>query len=279
MKNKISNFLGLKLKGGLGTGTLYLILLMILIGFAGIQLTNGLVPTRLPKNTGTAVTPKLETTYPDPGKKRLQLYTFGYTTAAPTAPPVPQGNLCAGDAFNEEPDIFRGSVPPAGGVVTAGGQIKVWIDDGNGGSMAPGEKVDPTTGRITTPGDRTSSDGKGANYYLWEPAIYLTKLTSPSQPGPYSGDAENGGTPNFPIAIKGEVSYGDGGNKNGFVKGLPPIDPVENIRGGRSGHGGSIGQYIWDVNSLGLSTGYYRVQIVTHDGDGDLAIDCSTIQI
>jgi len=76
-----------KLKGGLGTGTLWVIALMIILVVIGAQLTNGLVPTRLPKNTGTIVTPKYEP--PEPGKEKLQLYTFGFTTPAPTVAPQP----------------------------------------------------------------------------------------------------------------------------------------------------------------------------------------------
>lgn len=75
------------LKGGLGTGTLYLIVILLLIGVVSSQLTNGLVPTNVPNNKGVVVTPKFEA--PEPDKDNLQLYTFGFITSAPTLPPQP----------------------------------------------------------------------------------------------------------------------------------------------------------------------------------------------
>lgn len=194
------------------------------IGTLSFELMGGRLPSPQPSSPdGQQIIVQTPTPDPSGGKKNLQLYTFFGSTPTPPAKPLQKGNVCANDKFNEEPDIFRGSDPPAGGIVTAGGQIKVWIDDGNGGSMAPGEKVDPNTGQITTPGDRSASDGKGPNYYLWEPAIYLTKLNSSDQPGPFSGDAENGGTPYFPVAIKGKISYADQGNDTGFLKGYRQV--------------------------------------------------------
>lgn len=260
-------------------GFLFIAIILALLTFVSFYLVGG----KLPSLTNTNPNPQevvVDPFAPEDGKKNLQLYTFKGSTPTP-APfqPQPQGNVCAGDKFNEEPDIFLASDPPPGGVARAGSQVRVWVDDGNGGSISDGEKIDPATGRITTPGDRTATDGKGPGYYLWEPAIYLTPITSPTQAGPFSGDAENGGTPRFPTIVKGEVSYSDGGNDGGFIKGIPPIDPPVNVVGGRKGHGGHIAQFIWDVNTFGLAPGTYRAQIVIHDGDGDLAINCTTIQI
>lgn len=74
-------------KGGINTGTLYLVVILVLMGVVGAQLTNGLVPTNQPDNKGTVVTPKYEP--PEPDKKNLQLYTFGFITPAPTVPVQP----------------------------------------------------------------------------------------------------------------------------------------------------------------------------------------------
>ncbi|HUQ85689.1 MAG TPA: hypothetical protein VM077_05155 [Candidatus Limnocylindrales bacterium] len=91
MKKILKNLFKLTFKGSVGTGTLYLIGLLVLVGFMGTQMTNGLVPTQIPTITGTPapVTPILQNTDTDPGKKNLQLYTFGFTTPAPTTPPLP----------------------------------------------------------------------------------------------------------------------------------------------------------------------------------------------
>ncbi len=262
-------------KGAISNGFLYVVIILILVSLLGFVFIGGKVPQTEPTEIGSEVVvnaPNIEK-----AKNNLQLYTFKGATITPTPPP-PVVNQCLSNPFNEEPDIFYASDPAAGGIAAAGSQIRIWANDGNGGSVALGTVFD-SNGVIITPGDRTAHDGRGENYYLWEPALYLTPLTSPDQPGPFTGDVENGGTPHFPIIVKGEVSEADQGNKKGFVKVLPPIDPPVNVVGGGSGHGGHIGEYIWDVDSLGLAPGLYRVQEVIHDGDGDLAVNCTTIQL
>ncbi len=267
-------------KGGV---TALLIILGVVIVIGGLLAGVGFTPTKKPfaaDDIGEIIV--------DPNaadkKEVLQINTLGVrriTVTPSPAAPAPKANACITNPFNEEPDIFLASDPAPGALSVAGSQMKVWVDDGNGGSISQNEIVDPTTGKITTPGDRTATDGKGANYYLWEPAIYLTPISSPGMSGPYIGDSENGGTPHFPTIIKGEISYAGTGNRSGFVPNIPPIDPPVNVVGGRKGHGGHIAEFIWDVNTLGLTpgSGYYRAQIVVHDGDGDLAINCTTIQL
>jgi len=219
--------------------------------------TEGLIPEALP---------------PGEEKKSLQLNTLKFRRAE-----IPQGNACLSNRFNDEAYIFVGSDPPAGGVARPGGQIRVWVDDEAGGSVAPGEQIDSTTGQVTQPGDRAATDGSGPGYYLWEPAIYITPLRSPDQQGPFSGDAENGGTPHFPIIVKGEVK--PGGQEDRFLT-LPPVeDPTAFDTRSRTGRGGHMAQYTWNVNDLGLAPGIYRAQFVIHDGDGHAAINCITIQI
>lgn len=257
-----------------------LAVLAVVFGLS-FALVNGGVnyPVGYNLDTGPAGKQIIITSAPISGQSNLQLRTFSVITLTPF-PVAANANACAGNPFNEEPDIFYASDPAAGGVAIAGSQVRVWVDDGNGGSVAPGSVIDQNTGQIITPGDRTATDSKGQGYYLWEPALYLTPLTSPDQAGPFSGDAENGGLPHFPQIVKGEASLADTGNQTGFLN-LPPIDPPVNVVAGRKGHGGHIAEFIWDVNLLGLAqgSGYYRVQIVVHDGDGDLAINCTTVQI
>jgi hypothetical protein len=247
------------------------VVVVSLTAFFAFRPEAGTSGTQIAQDTFSIVTPP-----PSSKKDSLQLRTFKLKRNPKPTPPA--ANACLHYKLNDEADIFVGSDPPPGGAAVPGGLVRVWVDDGNGGSVAEGEKIDASTGRITTAGDRRGSDGAGAGYYLWEPAIYLTKLTSPDQPPPYSGDVENGGTPMFPQIVKGKVNYADGDSED-FMP-LPPVDPP----GGfdtrkRRGHGGNMAQFIWEVNSLGLSTGYYRAQIIVHDGDGDLAMNCITIQI
>lgn len=243
--------------------TLLFIIIVIALG--------AILTTGSKSKTETGTDSFIPETPPPPGdeKRSLQLNTLKFRKIE-----LPKGNACKANPFNEEPDIIYATDPAFGGAAQAGGQIRIWVweDDGTGGSVSQGTKVDPATGLITTPGDRTLADNNG---YLWEPSIYITKLTSPDQPGPYAGDKENGGQPYFPTAIKGVANQRpDGGTLTSV-----PIDPPVNIIVDRTGEEWTFSEFIWDVNSMGLTTGYYRAQIILHDGDQDLAINCTTIQI
>lgn len=264
-------------RGAVTTGTIFVVAFLILLAGFGFLLTGGKSPTPVmlqPEGEQMGIQPAVT----EPAKNQLQLYTFGGVTVTPKPPPptLPapplKGDACISNPFNEEPETFVGSSPASGQLVTAGQQLKVWIADGNGGSISPGEKIDPATGQITTPGDRTANDGRGTNYYLWEPSLYITKVDSPTTPGPFAGDAENGGQPAFPSYIKGDVTEKDDGP---FLN-TPPADPPPTKN---AEEGPYIAQYIWEVNSLNLpQPGYYRVQFIVHDGDGDLGINCFMIQ-
>lgn len=202
-------------------------------------------------------------------KESLQLKTLKFKKIE-----IPKDNACKGNPFNEEPEIIYGSDPAFGGVAQQGGQVKIWVweDDGKGGSVSDGTKVD-AAGLITTPGNRTVADRNG---YLWEPSIYTTKLTFPDQPGPYPGDKENGGQPKFPVGIKGVANM----RPSGTILNSAPIDPPVNVIVKKTGNEWSFSEFIWDVNSMGLiEPGFYRAQIILHDGDNDLAVNCTTIQI
>jgi len=172
-------------------------------------------------------------------------------------PPMPM--LCMAGGANNEPEILVGYSPANGQSVGATGQIKVWVNDEGAPIIAPGEQVDPNTGAITMPGDRTARAPDG---YLWEPALYIAPQT-----------AENGGTPHFPTAIKG--SYNPTTNKGPglLVAGMDP-PPAGSVLTERY-----TGEDIWDVASLGLSPGTYIAEFVIHDGDDDRGVGCVTIVI
>ena len=99
--------------------------------------------------------------------------------------------------------------PAAGQTVSATGQIIVWVNDEGAPFVAPGEQVNPTTGAITTVGDRAA---KAADGYLFEPALYIAPAT-----------VETGGQPHFPDFIKGQF------NNTGLLGNVtngPAYDPL-----------------------------------------------------
>lgn len=72
---------------------------MSVMVFLGIQLTSGLVPSNLARNTGTIVVPLS----PAPGSSadNLQLQTFGFITSTP--PPDPTPLACSEDDIKNPP--------------------------------------------------------------------------------------------------------------------------------------------------------------------------------
>jgi len=172
---------------------------------------------------------------------------------------APMPALCTAGGANNEPKILVGYAPANGQSVGAGGQIKVWVNDEGAPIIAPGEQVDPNTGVITMPGDRTA---KAADGYLWEPALYIAPQS-----------AENGGTPHFPTAIKGSYNNTTVKGPGTLVPGMDPPPPGSMLSAQYTG------EDIWDVNSLGLGPGVYTAEFVIHDGDRDRGVGCVTIII
>jgi hypothetical protein len=169
--------------------------------------------------------------------------------------------LCTNDAVNNEPDILVGYAPANGQTVGANGQIKVWVNDEAAPKIAPNEQIDPNTGAILTPGDRTAKADDG---YLWEPALYIAPQT-----------AESGGAPHFPTAIKGSYNNQPQIPKSSgtLVAGMDPVPA------GATLDERYTAEDIWDVSSLGLGPGTYTAEFVIHDGDTDRAVGCVTIVI
>ena len=145
------------------------------------------------------------------------------------------------------------------------------MDDENAPFIAPGEIVDSTTGNITTPGDRTA---KAPDGYLWEPALYILPQS-----------AATGGTPHFPVMIKGDFNNAPPTRGTGGTG--APIDPSPGGAGAAPTciFGICIGgtayhaEYIWDVNSLGLPPGNYAAEFLIFDGDRDRGVGCVNITI
>jgi hypothetical protein len=169
----------------------------------------------------------------------------------PPPPPPPLSQLCTNTAVNTEPEILAAYSPYTGQTVGANGQIKVWVDDENAPFIAPGEVVDPTTGTITTPGNRTA---KAPDGYLWEPATLIK--------GQYSN--------NPPVRGTGV----QGAPVDPIPPGTPP--PAANPRPGRATY---HAEYVWDVSSLKLPPGSYSAEFLIYDGDKDRGIGCVNIVI
>ena len=187
----------------------------------------------------------------------------------PTAHKIPVGldlaaaekpSLCHEGGINDEPEILVGYSPASGESVGANGLIKVWVNDEGAPFIAPNEVVDLATGQITTPGDRTA---KAPDGFLWEPALYI-----------YPDTIDRGGTPHFPTLIKGEFSNVP--PKKGTKIIGSPIEPPPT---GTKQSEKYTAEFIWDVNSLGLSSGTYQAEFAIHDGDDNRGVGCINIVI
>lgn len=172
-------------------------------------------------------------------------------------PPMPA--LCMAGGVNNEPEILVGYAPANGQTVGAGGQVKVWVNDEGAPIIAPGERIDATTGAIMLPGDRTA---RAADGYLWEPALYLAPQT-----------AENGGTPHFPDFIRGDYNNTTQKGAGTHSGGMEPA-PAGSQLAERF-----TAEMVWNVDALGLAPGSYIAEFVIHDGDRDRGVGCVTITI
>lgn len=263
-----------KLKGGIGFGSLYLVLIMLMLGWVSFELIGGKLPAVKPSDSnGEQVV--VDPFAADKEKKNLQLYTF----SGKPVPTTPVAHSCVNSSLNEEREFFIGSDPPPGGVAS-GGVIRVWVfDDDASPWVAPGTQTDPATGKVTVPGNYALKDRRG---YAYHPALYITNITS--NPNDRSGDVDNGGKAYFPDLIKGGYSYAPNSVKGTEIKSAP-VDDYLNFMNGpdsidpRTMPKYFLAEYIWEIDKLGLAKGSYRTQFVMHDGDGDLSIDCITISI
>jgi|GEM_PF-1269465 len=246
--------------GKVDRGSIFIVAIIATLAFVGYSFVGGVLPTELPGPNNNLVVVQPPTL--GPAQKNLQLYTFlGATlTPLPTSSPQ-QPSLCNNKSVNTEPDILVGYSPAAGQSIDATGQIKVWVNDEGAPIIAPNEQINPGTGQITTPGDRTA---KAPDGYLWEPALYIAPQT-----------AESGGTPHFPDYIKGD--YNSSGQGKGAGSKSAPIDPVPANSKPLKEH--YTAEDIWNVSELNLPPGTYTAEFVIHDGDDDRGVGCVSITI
>lgn len=258
-------------KGTVGNFFVFGVLALLIV--LGITAVGGL-PSSQPDNDTTTVnvvTPTQGATH-----NTLQLQTFGYVTIAPTPTSAPPGPapLCQPGGINQEPEIIAATSPASGQSVGATGEIKVWVEDEGVPMIAPGETIN-SDGKIQTPGNQYATAPGGG--YLYEPAVYLDNNT-----------AESGGQPHFPDYIKGQVNSNVTSpvmqkaqeDKWPSIGGMDPL-PAGAVTGGCFGDffGCGKAEYIWEVSSLGLSSGNHRAEFVIHDGDFNWGVGCVNIQI
>jgi hypothetical protein len=290
------------------TSVAFLGMVVFLIALSIVLVSGvGYVPSSY-NNDGSGATPIqtgssqiIVTQTPPPGIQNLQLRTFGMITIAPSPTPHAEHGCTQKDTFNDETIILLGSAPGPGGSVGRGGQVRVWVVDERAPKVAAGETLTATGQTVHSAQVGASSGGP----YIWEPSIYLTKMpatpvrTLGSGREIFAGDAENGGTPNYPDFIKGEYSN-DPSSDSVRIAAPQPIDqdyrlfengpdyqsrpPVEPIPDLSQKDWKYAAEYIWDVDNLKLggiplSPGSYRAQFVIHDGDDNMGIDCTTITI
>jgi hypothetical protein len=250
-------------RGTIGNFFVFGILALLMV--VGITAVGGL-PSQNAPTSGEVV--NIVTPTPGSAKSNLQLKWFGYVTIAPT--PTPSKSSLCNSAANTEPEILVGFSPGAGQAVGNTGQVKVWVNDEGAPFVAPGEKINMSTGQVTAPGNRTA---KAADTFLFEPALYIAP-----------GTVEAGGTPHFPDFIKGQFNNNPP-SSNTVIQG-PQYDTIpagSNPIGGPNPNGSRPNQYtaeyIWNVSGLGLTTGSYQGEFLIHDGDRDRGIGCVSIQI
>lgn len=248
-------------------GSFFVFGMLALLIVAGMIAVGGMPPDTFP-NSGTVVN-AVSPTPSSSSHNTLQLQTFGYVTIAPTS--TKQPGLCQSGGVNNEPEIIAGYSPSTGQTVGATGQIIVWVQDEGAPFIAPGEQVNLTTGQITSDPNQGT---KAPDNYLWEPALYLDSNT-----------AETGGTPHFPSFIKGQFSNTAPVMGNVITGATAdPIPAGTQITPAQSSRFGNFfnwytAEYIWNVSSLGLTTGNHQAEFLIHDGDRDRGVGCVQINI
>ena len=180
-----------------------------------------------------------------------------------TPPPPPPA--CDDPDLNNEPEILAAYSPAEGESVSQCGEVKVWVNDEWAAFIAPNEQVDPTTGVIIAPGDRSAIAPDGL---LYEPVLYI-----------------GNNPPIFPTHIKGWYNN----DPQAFVKGkggagkanAPGVEgaPVDPAPPGTDLSETYTTEFVWNLCSLGLPPGTYLAEFVVADGDKDRALGCVMIVI
>jgi hypothetical protein len=283
-KKKQTKFLGKKInnKGSTDGGTVYVVAILVGVAVLGYTLIGGQFLSPNANTSGQQVL--IVTPTPQNAQTNLQLYTFLGETLTPA--PSYSCTLAQGDLYDTESEIMQGTDPGPGGIALSAGTIRAWVKDEAPPFISPNEKVNSTTGAIT-PGNRsaldTGTDGKGDFY--WEPTLYFVPPNAQLNANHVYCDAKIPGcSAIFPNEVKGDYNTANGGT--GY-KG-PPIDSDAGFLNGPNPNGSNpngnksdkyYAEYIWNVGGFNLTPGSYTAQIVVHDGDTNLSVDCIAMTI
>ncbi len=260
-------------------GPAALVAIIIGLGAAGIFITQSPKPINQPPSNSVQPTIADPNANNPPEETSLKQGTFTFerpTGVASQAPSICTGsNLVFDDegSSNRNSNIFIALDPPNGRPIGASGEIRAWASDEAGGRFPSSATADANGNIIRHSNPAVDKDSHG---YPWEPAIYLTQITSANVNGPYAGDKESGGAPTLPNVVKGKATA----QRDSAWLNIPMHDdPLPFRIGTRVGDGRHVAQFNWNVRSLNLTPGTYRVQVALHDGDSHLAIECTTITI
>ena len=258
--------------------TILLILLAGVVGLGGVGIlvNKKTTQTNLPPTVQPTPVSSLSNKSPEQTSQKQGTFTFEPVPEIPQQASVcSSANLTFDDegASSSDSNIFIALDPPNGQAVGTIGSIRAWVSDEAGGKVPASVTVD-SSGTITKHSDPLID--KDSHGYPWEPAIYVTQLTSQNQNGPFPGDKENGGSPIFPTSVKGKVTPA---KSSGWLPVPTHDDPLAYRIGNRRGDGQHVAEFIWNVATLGLSPGNYRVQVSVHDGDSHLAVECTTLVV
>lgn len=254
-------------RGSIGSFFVFGVLgLLIVLGIAAV----GSLPPQSYPNSGQQVI--VLTPTPEANHNSLQLKTFGYITIAPT-PPLGTDSLCKDPTKNTEPEIIEAYSPQTGGNVGADGKIIVWVVDELPPIVAPGL----TTNADGSVKDKGNQGAIATDGFLDDPALYVDT------------PVEHGGSPIFPDAVKGVY---DPNPPNATCTGYSCYQNAKSVNGATPDSvpagtkkvdcGAPIcyeSEYVWNVSSLGISTGTHQAEFLIHDGDRDRGVGCITVNV
>ena len=265
----------------------FILLLMVVLG---VILAGGVTHIG---NTETPIFGYLNNVSPSPGtKESLQLKTIDILTITPT--PATNGFASCQDGIQgQECGILYS-------YAVENGDLKLFYDDESAMPLGNVAMASSCPAQITSP--NVNSNNKDANGFPYYPAVFVTDLTQNPNP-PYSGDGQNGGTPNPPDIVYGAWKQENQGNDpnqcnnskgNGTnLDGSPdqyPISPVPISCSDQDRDTSWTAENVWHIANLKEKDGtplipghVYRFQFAMHDGDGafhgdDFSDGCITFQ-